>query len=116
MEREGKRWKDVQLIANRFSMLPDPYYATIWFTSDQVGVWNWERFSNPEFDTLHEEALSQTDDAKRGADYQKMQDMMEVSGAYRFLTHEGSPVIFRDDVKPALRPDARPLFKSFKPV
>ncbi len=116
MESEGDRWKDVQLIINRFSMLPDPYYATIWFTSDQVGVWNWERFSSPEFDQLHEEALSEQDPGKRNADYQKMQDMMEDSGAYRFLTHEGSPVIFRNDVQPALRPDARPLFKGFKPV
>lgn len=116
MESEGDRWKDVQLVLNRFSMLPDPFYATSYFTADQVGVWNWERFSNPEFNELHDEALGEPDDEKRSADYQKMQDLMEESGAYRFLTHEASPVIFRDDVDPAQRPDARPLFKDFKPV
>ncbi|TPW29917.1 ABC transporter substrate-binding protein [Pararhizobium mangrovi] len=116
MESEGDRWKKMQLIVNRFSMLPDPYYATQWFTTDQVGIWNWERFSNKEFDKLNQEALQETDHDKRAAMYHKMQDLMEQSGAYRFLTHEASPVMFRDSVKPALRPDARPLFRFFKPA
>lgn len=115
MESEGDRWKDMQLVINRFSMLPDPYYATNWFTTEQVGVWNWERFSNPEFDQLHEAALSESDDEKRAAMYRRMQDMMEETGAYRFLTHEGSPVMFNDSVEPALRPDARPLYIGFTP-
>ncbi|WP_371742030.1 ABC transporter substrate-binding protein [Citreicella sp. C3M06] len=116
MESEGDRWKDMQLVINRFSMLPDPFYATSWFTTEQVGVWNWERFSNPEFDRLHQAALSEADAEKRAAMYHEMQDMMEESGAYRFLTHEGSPVMFRDDVETALRPDARPLYLGFKPA
>lgn len=115
MESEGERWKNMQLIINRFSMLPDPYYATSWFVTDQVGVWNWERFSREEFDEMHQAALSETDSEKRGEIYRKMQDMMEESGAYRFLTHEASPVMFRDDVSPALRPDARPLYIGFEP-
>jgi peptide/nickel transport system substrate-binding protein len=115
MESEGDRWKDMQLVINRFSMLPDPYYATNWFTTEQVGIWNWERFSNPEFDRLHEAALSESDDEKRAAMYREMQDLMEETGAYRFITHEGSPVMFSDDIAPALRPDARPLYIGFKP-
>ncbi|MDX1604591.1 MAG: ABC transporter substrate-binding protein [Candidatus Competibacterales bacterium] len=114
MESEGARWKDIQLIVNRFSMVPDPYYATEWFTCDQVGVWNWERFCSERFDELHEQAVTETDSAKRGAMYREMQDLMEESGAYRFLTHEASPVMFRDTVMvPALRPDGRPLFRFF---
>lgn len=114
MESEGERWKDAQLILNRFSMLPDPYYATSWFTTEQVGIWNWERFSSEEFDRLHQEAVRETDDAKRHEMYVRMQDIMEETGAYKFLTHEGSPVMFRADLEPALRPDARPLFIDFK--
>lgn len=112
----GERWKDIQLILNRFSMTPDPYYATAWFTTDQVGVWNWERFSNAEFDKLHEAAKGETDNAKRAAMYEKMQDMMEESGAYRFITHEAAPVIYRDSIKPALRPDGLPLYRDFEPA
>ncbi|MBZ9538896.1 MULTISPECIES: ABC transporter substrate-binding protein [Modicisalibacter] len=113
MESEGDRWKNLQLILNRFSMLPDPYYATSWFVSDQVGVWNWERFSNAEFDKLHQQALKETDVDKRDALYRKMQDLMEASGAYRFLTHEANPVMYRDSLKPALRPDGQPLLPRF---
>src|SRR3546814_15530005 len=49
----GDQWKDMQLFLNRFSMDPDPSYAPEWFTCEQVGVWNWERVCNPEFDKLH---------------------------------------------------------------
>jgi len=115
MESEGERWKDLQLIINRFSMVPDPYYATEWFTCEQVGVWNWERFCNERFDTLHEEAVAVSDPEKRGAMYREMQDLMEDSGAYRFLTHEAAPMMYRTSlVKPALRPDGRPLYRFFE--
>ncbi len=113
MESEGDRWKDMQLVLNRFSMLPDPYYATSWFVTDQVGIWNWERFSSPEFDKLHQEALSETDTEKRAAMYREMQDLMEETGAYKFITHEGTPVMYREGLQPALRPDGRPLFIEF---
>lgn len=116
MQSKGDRWKKLQIIVNRFSMLPDPYYATEWFTTAQVGIWNWERFSNKEFDKLNEEAVSQLNQKKRAAMYRKMQDLMEESGDYRFVTHEGSPVMFRNSVKPALRPDARPLYRYFEPA
>jgi peptide/nickel transport system substrate-binding protein len=112
-ENAGDRWKDIELIMNRFSMTPAPYYATAWFTTEQVGVWNWERFSNAEFDKLHEAAKGEVDTAKRAEMYQRMQDMMEETGAYRFLTHEASPVMYRDTIKPALRPDGLPLYRYF---
>jgi peptide/nickel transport system substrate-binding protein len=115
MENEGDRWKKVQLIVHRFSMVPDPYYAMQWFTCDQVGVWNWERFCNERFDDLHNKAVSETDPDKRDEMYREMQDIMEESGAFRFLTHEGSPVMYRNTVMaPATRPDGRPLFRYFK--
>jgi len=114
-EEDGDRWRDIQLIVNRFSMAPDPYYATQWFTSDQVGVWNWERFSNERFDELNEQAVKEADPERRAALYHEMQDLMEESGAYRFLTHEGSPVMYRrSKVDPAQRPDGRPLYIDFE--
>lgn len=112
-ETEGERWKDIELILNRFSMTPDPYYATAWFTTEQVGVWNWERFSNEEFDRLHQKALAETDNEKRAAMYKRMQDLMEESGAYRFITHEATPVIYRNTVDPFLRPDGLPIYRYF---
>ena len=94
-------------------MTPDPYYATSWFTTEQAGIWNWERFSNEEFDQIHQSAYQETDLTKRAAMYQRAQDLMEESGAYRFLTHEATPVIHSAGVVPALRPDGLALLRYF---
>ena len=110
---KGDQWKNVELILNRYSMTPDPYYATSWFTCEQRGVWNWERICDPEFDKLHAAAQAEGDNAKRSEMYRKAQDIMEETGAYRFLTHEATPVIYRNSVKPALRPDGLPLLRYF---
>lgn len=113
-ESKGDRWKDLQLVHNRFSSAPDPFWATQWFTEEQVGVWNWERFRNKEFNELHKKAMSEGDLKKRDAMYRRMQDIMEESGAYHFLTHETVPVIYRKSIKPAFRPDGLPLLRYFK--
>lgn len=109
----GDRYKDIQLILNRYSMAPDPSYATAWFVTSQKGIWNWERYSDAEFDKLEAAAKAETDNAKRAEMYIKMQDLMEESGAYRFLTHEATPVIFNNSITPAFRPDGLPLFRYF---
>jgi|AntRauTorcE11898_2_1112593.scaffolds.fasta_scaffold01167_4 peptide/nickel transport system substrate-binding protein len=117
MEEEGDRWKDMQLIVNRFSMAPDPYYATQWFTCEQVGVWNWERFCSERFDELNQKAIQENDPDKRAAMYREMQDLMEESGAYRFLTHEATPIVYRHTTTEAtLRPDGQPLYRYFRSV
>jgi len=113
-ESKGDRWKNLQLVHNRFSSAPDPYYAAQWFTQDQIGIWNWERFDNAEYNRLHDLAAKETDRAERDRMYRKMQELMEASGAYRFLTHEASPVIYRNTIVPALRPDGVPLIRYFK--
>lgn len=113
-EKAGDSWKNLELILHRYTMTPDPFYATAWFTTQQKGIWNWERFSNPEFDQLHLDAQSEMDRDKRAKMYERMQDLMEESAAYRFLTHEANPVIFKNTIQPAFRPDGLPLLQYFK--
>lgn len=115
-EKAAQTWKDVQLIYQRFSMNPDPSYATTWFTSDQVGVWNWQRVRDPEFDNLHRQALVERDPHKRNEMYRKAQDRMEESGAYVFITHEANAIMYRDSLAPALKPDGNVIFDGFKAV
>ncbi len=105
--------EDLELVLNRYSMTPDPYYATSWFISEQAGVWNWENHANEEFDALHLAGQAESDPAKRDAIYRRAQDIMEESGAYKFLTHEATPNIYRNSVKPAFRPDGLPLYRYF---
>lgn len=115
-QSSGDSWKTIQLLISRFSMQPDPSFATDWFTPEQIGVWNWERWNSPEYGKLNAAAKIETDIAKRNEMYIKMQDLMEESGSYVFLTHEAVGVGYRDAVAPGLMPNGNPVFYDFKPV
>ena len=114
--KDGEYWDKLQLLLQRFSMEPDPSWATAWFVPEQIGVWNWERFDSAEFGELHAQGLIETDPAKRDAIYKRAQDLMEESGCYVFLTHEVVGLMHRDSVKPGLRPNGEPLLKDFAPA
>ncbi|RUT89959.1 MULTISPECIES: ABC transporter substrate-binding protein [unclassified Mesorhizobium] len=117
MESEGDRWKDMQLTVMWFSNLPDPFYATGSFLQSRVGIWNWERFRSERFDELSAKGVTISDPNERAKIYQEMQDLMEESGAYRFLTHGGNPVMYRTTHTQAVtRPDGYPLYVDFKAV
>lgn len=112
-ESSGDDWKDLQIMYSRFSSQPDPGWYTMWFTPQQVGIWNWERFNDVDFGNLHRDALVTIDPTVRDGMYRKMQDLMEESGCYRFITHELTPTIYADTIVPALTPDGRMLWKRF---
>ncbi|MER9230003.1 ABC transporter substrate-binding protein [Mesorhizobium sp. M0664] len=117
MESEGERWKEVQLILNHYIGLPDPHYQVESFTQDQVGVWNWERFRSERFDEVVAKAITIEDPVARAKLYYEAQDLMEESGAYRFLTNGAMPIMSRNTqiVDAATRPDGAPLYLDFKP-
>jgi peptide/nickel transport system substrate-binding protein len=96
-------------------MAPDPSWATAWFTCEQVGVWNWERWCDQEFTDLHKKLLTEREDAKRDAGYKRMQDLMDESGAYVFITHGVNAALYSDKIQPAVLPDGRVLLHLFKP-
>ena len=97
-----------QLILNRFTMAPDASWATEWFTNHQIGIWNWERFYSDEFEQLNIDGIKETDRDKRQAIYARMQDLMEESGCYVFLTHGVNAFIYNHALmKPALGPDGQ---------
>jgi len=111
----GDRWRDVQLFFQNFVGGADPYYSMTWFISDQMGLWNWERFNNPEFDQLNQRALATSDETERSRLYQRMQDLMEESGCYRFVTNGVMPTMVRNSIEPAFRPDGYPLLRDCRP-
>lgn len=111
----GDQWREIQLFMQDFVGMSDPYYSMTWFISAQMGLWNWERFNNEEFDRLNNLALATSDEAERSRMYWRMQDLMEESGCYRFLTNGVMPNIFRNSIEPAFRPDGYPLYRQFRP-
>jgi peptide/nickel transport system substrate-binding protein len=115
-EEAGEQWQDIQLFVNSFIGSADPYYALVWFTTQQLGKWNWERFSNEEFDRLNDLALATIVAAEREQMYQRMQDIMEESGCYRFITNGAMPQIIRNSIRPAFSPDGYARLRGFRPA
>lgn len=113
-ESKGDTWKDLQLWLMRYGTNPDPYEATQWFRSDQVGVWNWERWTDPEYDRLYKEGIAETDPDKRDATYKRMQEIMENTGAYVWINHEPETFVHRNDIKIHVAPSGEMNLPSFK--
>jgi len=114
LESEGEDWKNLQLVLQRFGDAPDPSQMIQWYVSSQVGVWNWERWKSEEFDRLAAEGTAESDPAKRQALYVRMQEIMEETGAYVWITHEPIPHLVRDGVDAAIFPDGLLYLPGFK--
>jgi peptide/nickel transport system substrate-binding protein len=46
--------------------------------------------------------------------YRRMQDLMEASGCYRFVTNGVMPKIFRNRIVPAFRADGYAMLRDFR--
>jgi peptide/nickel transport system substrate-binding protein len=116
LESQGDAWKTIELWWMRFRTAPDPSDAVQWFVKSQVGVWNWERWSDPEFEELWTEGLAETDPVKRDAIYQRMQEIMEDTGAYVWITHDPLSYAHKDSIVPEFQAGGEYLVERFKKV
>jgi len=101
---KGDTGKALDLFIIRFNGKLDPNFLAQWFTTGQVGTWNWQRWSSPEFDRLLDEGSAELDDAKRAALFIQAQKLMEASDAFVWLTYDVGIFIHRDWLRPALLP------------
>jgi peptide/nickel transport system substrate-binding protein len=116
LESEGDAWKDLQLYIHEFGDAPDPSQMTQWYIGEQVGIWNWERWKDAEFDKLQAAALQESDAQKRGEMYIRMQEIMEDTGAYVWLAFKPAQKIYRDWMEPVIVPGDHPYTQWFKKV
>lgn len=114
-ESKGDTWKDLELWIMRYGAGPDPFEATQWFVRDQVGVWNWERWSSDEYEELYKKGVAETDPAEREKIYMRMQEIMEETGGYVWLTHEPEVFIHRDDIDAKFVSSGEMLLSYFAP-
>jgi len=112
----GEKGKEAELFSNNYSMQPDPSWATMWFTCEQVGVWNWERWCNKEYDDLHAKGLVTLDDKARNEIYIKMQQIADADAKAIFITHGEMDYGYLPTVQPATTPHGlmQPIY--FKPA
>lgn len=101
---KGEAGENLDLSMQRFGGKVDPSFQTQWFVSAQTGTWNWQRWQNAEFDSLNDKAGSSTDNAERGRAYVRMQQLMDESGAFIWLTHEANVFAVKNWLKPAILP------------
>jgi peptide/nickel transport system substrate-binding protein len=113
-ESKGDTWKDLELWMMRFGSGPDPYEPFQWFIRDQVGIWNWERWSSDEFEILYAKGMRETDPDKRSVIYLRMQEIMEETGGYVWLTHEPEVFIHRADIDAHFAPSGEMQLTYFK--
>jgi peptide/nickel transport system substrate-binding protein len=112
-EEKGGDWQNLELYLMRFGTSPDPFDASQWYRSEQVGIWNWERVRIPEYDALYLEGIKETDPQKRHGIYVRMQELLEDTGAYVWLCHEPEAYVHRDDLILATAPAGEMLLPYF---
>ena len=115
-EKKGEVWKDLELWIMRYGSGADPYEPMQWFVGSQVGIWNWERWSDKEFDDLYAEGIITSDAKRRNEVYLRMQEIMEDTGCYVWLTHEAEVYVHRDNLEVDLAPSGETLMLYFKPA
>ncbi|MBH1973504.1 MAG: hypothetical protein I8H94_00325, partial [Rhodobacteraceae bacterium] len=108
------RGTDPQLHLKTWFGNPDALYIMQYFTREQIGTWNWEALQNDEYEALLAKARTTIDEGERGKLYQRMQEIMEASGDFLFISHEAYTVLSRDTMQPAFLPDGRPVFADFR--
>ena len=101
----GEAGKQLDLSLQLFKGKADPSFYTQWFTSAQIGEWNWQRWSSPEYDGLHEAAASTLDPAERVKAFVRMQQLMEESAAFVWLTHDALVFASQAWLAPAVLPN-----------
>jgi peptide/nickel transport system substrate-binding protein len=112
---EGGKDKELELFAVGYSSVaPEPAWSTMWFTCDQVDLWNWMRWCNTEFDALHKEGIATIDAAKREPIYIQMQQLWDAAAMSVFVTNVPQVYVSKLSVKPVIYPGGlSPMFREF---
>jgi peptide/nickel transport system substrate-binding protein len=101
----GERGRELALSLQLFKGKADPSFYTQWFTSAQVGEWNWQRWRSAEYDALHEQAASTLDAQERARAFVRMQQLMDESAAFIWLTHDSLVFAAQAWLRPAVLPN-----------
>src|SRR5690606_6066617 len=92
----------LQMFYFSFSNQADPSWATVWFTGDQVGDWNFMSWKNERFDKLHADALVELDPEKRTQQYIEMQKLMDEDAIAAWVMYRTNHYVHPKNLKPSL--------------
>ncbi len=112
---EGGKDKALELFAVGYSSVaPEPAWSTMWFTCDQVDLWNWMRWCNKDFDTLHQKGIATIDAELREPIYIQMQQLWDADAISVFVTNVPQVYASKLGVKPVIYPGGlSPMLREF---
>jgi peptide/nickel transport system substrate-binding protein len=114
---DGDKGKDVDLFTMTYTAGMEPAWYTMWFTCDQVGVWNWMRWCSPEYDELHMSALSILTPEGRQEKYVEMEKLWDEAAHTVWITHQPRAYAHSTDIVPNIYPGGQvPRIREFKPA
>lgn len=102
---ENDASKGLELSLIKFNGKFDPSFQTQWFTAEQIGQWNWQRWNNPEFDALHAKGATTVDPEERVKIYIEAQKLLDESAAFIWITHNINAFASRKWLKPGVLPN-----------
>ena len=112
-EKDGSKVLDLSLI--EYNGKFDPSFDTQWFTSAQVGQWNWQRWKSKDFDDLDALGAKTTDVSQRNEIYIKAQKLMDESAAFIWITHNVNTFASKSWLKPGVLPNGNNwLYTAFE--
>lgn len=110
----GEDYKSIELVLMNFAGGIDPTENLVWFRPDQIGIYNWSFFDNPEFESLYQASMTEQDSEKRRAMFNRMEDLMEDSGAFIFICFEPYLALHDANVVPVILADGHPDPVTFR--
>ena len=112
----GDEGINMELFVIGYVMYPDPTWASMWFVCEQVGVWNWMRWCNEEYDALHYQSTSSQDPAERQQIHEKMEQIWNDDVNSIWLTHGRGANAGRADLMVDYGISNDPIFYTFRPA
>jgi len=107
--------KELELFAVGYSSVaPEPAWSSMWFTCDQVDLWNWMRWCSEEFDALHKKGIESVDTAEREPLYIQMQQLWDADAIAVFVTNVPQVYVSKPNVKVVIYPGGlSPMLREF---
>lgn len=112
---QGDGYKNIDLALMDFAGGVDPSENLVWFRPDQIGAYNWSGFDSAEFEASYQQLVAESDETKRIALSNRMEDLMEQSGGFVFICHQPLVAVHKTELEPVIYPDGHPnpvLFKK----
>ena len=112
----GESLRERELFYVGFVTQPDPSWSFVWFTCNQIDVWNWQYWCGTEFDRLHFAALKEPDEAKRNEMYIEMQKLWDAQANVVWTSFPTNYYGHRTGIEPAVTPHGRFVPHAFRAV